>query len=104
MKRHSGRLGLTIASILMLSVTASCRSPTLDAPDATGALTIAVPAAAAARAASRAPRGLAGLAGSVSRWVLEGDGPADRSDSWEFDAATVSSADNKVSLELLVGD
>jgi len=40
----------------------------------------------------------------VTRWVLDGDGPGGRSDSWEFDAATVSAADNTVSLELLVGD
>ncbi|HRW24998.1 MAG TPA: LamG domain-containing protein, partial [Spirochaetia bacterium] len=63
-----------------------------------------MPAASASRAASRAPGGLASLAGTVTRWTLEGDGPGSHSDSWEFDAATVSAAGNTVSLELLVGD
>nr|HPG87260.1 LamG domain-containing protein [Spirochaetales bacterium] len=108
MVRHSAQRLVAPVCIALLSLAAACRSPILGAPDATGTLTIVLPAASASRpasrAASRAPGGLASLAGTVTRWVLEGAGPGGHSDSWEFDAASMSAAGNTVSLELLVGD
>ncbi|HOZ71840.1 MAG TPA: hypothetical protein PK179_04945, partial [Spirochaetales bacterium] len=73
MVRHSAQRLVAPVCIALLSLAAACRSPILGAPDATGTLTIVLPAASASRpasrAASRAPGGLASLAGTVTRWV-----------------------------------